>query len=74
MTPTLDEIIAFSNNIEEIASFRKETYMDSILYYCETTGLEFEFAAKLLSKNLRSKLQEQCEELNMIPKEDRLPF
>ena len=50
--------------------------MDAIVMHCESTGLEIELAAKLVSGALKSKIQLEAEELNFLPKSNttKLPF
>lgn len=73
---TKDEIINFSMEIEELVWQKDIPYMDAILLYCETTGLEIETAAKLISNPLKSKLKVEAESLNMLVKENtgKLPI
>ena len=42
--------------------------MEAIMLYCEQTGLEIELAAKLISGALKSKIQNEAEELNFLPR------
>lgn len=74
--PTKDEVNTFSINIEELVSKKNVPYMDAILMYCESTGLEVELAAKLISNALKAKIQIEAEELNFLPKSNttKLPF
>lgn len=77
MTPTLDEMVKFSNSIETIVydSFDTLTYLEAILEYCKTSGLEVEVAATLIPPALKSKIEEQAYGLNMLKdKYNRLPI
>jgi hypothetical protein len=74
--PTKDEITTFSLKIENLVSEKNIPYMDAIVMHCESTGLEIELAAKLVSGALKSKIQLEAEELNFLPKSNttKLPF
>lgn len=74
--PTKDEITTFSLKIENLVSEKNIPYMDAIVLHCESTGLEVELAAKLISGALKSKIQLEAEELNFLPKSNttKLPF
>lgn len=74
--PTKDEITTFSLKIENLVSEKNIPYMDAIVLHCESTGLEIELAAKLISGALKSKIQLEAEELNFLPKSNttKLPF
>lgn len=63
-----DDMIVFSNEIEKIVKEKNISYLDSILNYCEVTGLDVEMAPKLISGVLMVKLQNEAEKLNIIPK------
>lgn len=66
--PTKDEMNNFSIAIETLAKEKNTSYMDSIIEYCEKTGLEVELAAKLVSTALKSKIKLEAEELHFLPK------
>jgi hypothetical protein len=74
--PTKDEMTTFSLSIETIAKEKQMSYMDSIIEYCERTGLEIELAAKLVSGSLKAKIKMEAEELHFLPKSNtaKLPF
>lgn len=63
-----DEIIRFSTEIEKIVYDKDVSYMDAVILYCEQTGFEIETSARLISSALRSKIQHEAEELNLIVK------
>ena len=71
-----DEIIRFSTEIENIVYDKDVSYMDAVILYCEQTGFEVETAAKLISTALKSKIQYEAEELNLIVKSgtNKLPI
>lgn len=74
--PSKDEMTTFSLSIETIAKEKQISYMDSIIEYCEKTGLEIELAAKLVSGSLKAKIKMEAEELHFLPRSNtaKLPF
>ncbi len=51
------------------------SYMDAIIHYCEENNVEVESAAKMLTKQIKEKIQFQSQKLNLIkgPKPGVLP-
>ena len=73
--PTKDEMLRFSLNIEQLVANTDYTYLEAITEHCKETGLEIEVAATLITPNLKAKIQEQAESLNMLKdKGNRLPI
>jgi hypothetical protein len=48
--------------------------MDSIVGYCEQTGMEIDVASTLISSALKAKLREEAQELNLLKKSSKLPL
>lgn len=63
-----EEILSFSLEIEKIVKDKSMGYTDSIIYYCEKVGLELEIVPRLLSSNLKTKIQREAESINAIEK------
>jgi hypothetical protein len=73
--PTKDEMLKFSLSIEQLVANTDYTYLEAITEHCKETGLEIEVAATLITPNLKAKIQEQAESLNMLKdKSNRLPI
>ena len=73
--PTKEEMLKFSLNIEQLVANTDYTYLEAITDHCKETGLEIEVAATLITPNLKAKIQEQAERLNMLKnKGNRLPI
>jgi hypothetical protein len=70
---TNDEIIKFSDFIEEISTTKRITIMDAVVDYCENTDFEIDVAATLLSSALKAKIHEEAMSLNMIKRAAKLP-
>lgn len=69
---------SFSNFVEEVERNRmkdKSDYMEAILGFCDTHGIDIEVAANYINKNvmLKAKIQEEAEQLNYLEKTARLP-
>ena len=71
---TRDEIQSFSEMIMRLATEKRIEMMESVCLYCEQSGLEIEVAATLLSQAMKSKIQEEATNLNLLKKEGRLPI
>ncbi len=71
-----EEILSFSLNIERMVKEKGLSYIDAIVLYCESTGLETDVAAKLIAGTLKSKIKIEAEGLNFLPKSTtrRLPI
>jgi len=73
--PTKDEMLRFSLQIEQLVANTDYTYLEAITWHCKETELELEIAASLITPNLKSKIQEQAERMNMLKvKGNRLPI
>lgn len=72
--PTLDEITDFSKKIESFAKENKLSLMDSIVSYCEKNEFEVEVAATLISQKLKQKIYIEAQNLNLVPKGNKLPL
>lgn len=67
---------AFPMEIETIVQEKKIEYIDAVIFWCESNGLEVEFAGELIRRNnvLKSKIQYEAENLNFMKKSARLPI
>ena len=72
--PTKNEISEFSNKILEMAEESNLSIMDSIVGYCEQTGMEIDVASTLISSALKAKLRDEAQELNLLKKSAKLPL
>ena len=71
--PTKNEIQEFSDTILELAEISGESIMDTIIGYCEKSGLEVDIASTLISSSLKAKIREEAQELNLLKKTAKLP-
>ena len=73
--PTKDEMKKFAFAIDSMVSNTTYTYLEAIVEYCKETGLEIEVAASLINSNLKSKIEGQAMENNMLKeKSSKLPI
>jgi hypothetical protein len=72
--PTKDEMLKFQEEIERIVFTTDYNHMEAIVEYCNKTGMEIEVASSLVNNNLKSKIQFDAQELNLLPKGARLPI
>jgi hypothetical protein len=73
--PTKDEMKKFSFAIDSMVANTDFTYLEAIIEYCKTTGLEVEVAASLVNSNLKTKIESQAMELNLLKeKTNKLPI
>jgi hypothetical protein len=71
--PTKTEMQEFSEKITSLAMESGDSIMDTIVTYCEETGLEIDVASTLISSALKAKIREEAQELNLLKKTARLP-
>ena len=73
--PTKDEMKNFALNIERLVANTDFNYIEAIVEYCKQTGLEIEVAATLINSNLKSKIENNAMDLNLLKiKGSRLPI
>jgi hypothetical protein len=57
----------FSLMIEGIVKDKRPiTYMDAIVWYCESNKIEIETVTRLISKNLKEKIKEEALNANLL--------
>lgn len=69
-------IVEFSKEIETLVREKKMEYIDAVVYFCEKNGVDIETAASLIKNNskLKASIQEEAEQLNYLPKTQKLPL
>lgn len=72
--PTKEEMLKFAKAIEKIVTETDYNHIEAISEYCIQTGMEIELAATLVNSNLKSKIEADAQDLNLLPKSARLPF
>jgi hypothetical protein len=65
----------FAKAIDALVSKTDYNHIEAIVEYCKQTGLEIEVAATLVNANLKSKLENDAMDNNMLKeKSSRLPL
>ena len=64
----------YNSEIEEIVIRTKMSYLDAMLYHADENGLESETVAGLINVKTNTKLREEAEILNFMPKTSTLPI
>jgi hypothetical protein len=73
--PTRDEMAKFAKEIDQLVSETDYNYIEAIVNYCKTTGLEIEVASTLVNANLKAKLESDAMDNNLLKnKSPRLPI
>ena len=73
--PTKDEMKSFALAIERIVANTNFNYIEAIIEHCRVTGLEVDVAASLINSNLKSKIENDAMDLNLLKiKGARLPI
>jgi len=66
----------FVEEIEKLCSVKNIDYIDAIVLWCERNNLEVETAAAWIKKDpvMKSKIQAEAENLNVLKRGARLPL
>lgn len=71
---TREEKNSFSNIILERAEMLSTDHLDAMVTYCEENDLEIEVACTLINEVLKSRIQQDAQDLRYMPKTSRLPI
>jgi hypothetical protein len=67
--------VTFNLYLEEFVSNTGESYIDAIVHYCTKNEIEIEVIPKLLNKVIRSKIEAEASDLNLLKEKlCRLPM
>ena len=58
--------VTFNLYLEEFVSNTGESYIDAIVHYCTKNEIEIEVIPKLLNKVIRSKIEAEASDLNLL--------
>ena len=66
----------FIEEIEKLCSTKNIEYIDAVVMWCEKNNLEVETAAHWIRKDpvMKSKIQSEAENMNILKRGARLPF
>lgn len=76
---TLPKKVISENFIKEVLSLVEShnmDYMDAVIHYCEQNNIEIDAVAAIIKNSpiIKSKIQDEAEELNYLPKTNKLPI
>jgi len=78
MNLKLEKIILkeeFSKEIERLVSDKKCSYIEALILTAQTKKLEVEYVSKMITLQLKEKIQYEAEELNLMKnKRNHLPL
>ena len=64
----------YNIEIEDIVERTSMSYLDAMLYHADENSLESETVAGLINVKTKTKLREEAEKLNFMPKTSKLPI
>jgi vacuolar-type H+-ATPase subunit B/Vma2 len=64
----------FCREIEKYVEEWSVSYIDAVVTLCESRDIPIESMAKVLSKPILEKIQQEGENLNFLPKSSKLPI
>ena len=66
----------FIQDIEELCSQKNIPYIDAVIMWCESNNVEVEYIAGMIKKDpvMKSKIQVEAENLNILKRTARLPI
>jgi hypothetical protein len=67
---------SFQTSIETSVHKKGMGYLEAIMMFCEDTGVEIEAVITLVRKSdvIRAKLEAECENLNLVNRQPKLPI
>ena len=66
--------IKFSTEIERVHKETGESYIESVIQYCAEESIDLDMVAKLITTNLKEKIEAEASRLNFLPKTGVLPL
>jgi len=62
--------------IEALVKDKRVSYIDAVVLYCDINQIEIETAASIIksSVKMKAKIQDDAEELNLLPRSRKLPI
>lgn len=72
-TPKL-RVSNFEKSVLEIVATKKTTFIDAVLIYCQDNQVDPDYVKSLMTGPIKSKLEAEFKDLNMIVKDNELEF
>lgn len=69
-----EDVLKFEEIIEDIVWELDINYIDAILHYCEEKSIEPEVVTSMIGRSLKTKIAEDAERLNFLPRTAKLPI
>lgn len=66
LTPTKADIEKFSSKIESLMFQKNMNPIEAIIHYCEENNMDFIVVSKLISKDLKQKLEITAKNLKLL--------
>lgn len=63
-----------AHEIESLVQVKHLSYLDAVLYYCQTRNIDPVDIAPHLGDKIKSQLAADGQRLHLLPKENTLPF
>ena len=60
--------------IEEVVQKTKLSYMEAVLEYATSSGIEPEAMAKMLNQSIKDKIEVEAQELHLLKRTAKLPI
>jgi hypothetical protein len=72
MNDSIDPHVIFTIEIEQLMIEKDLSLMDAAIFWCESRGLEVEYAASMIKKNksMKARLRAEGEGLRMVKREE----
>jgi hypothetical protein len=74
MAVKMNNSMIFMGKIEELVQATNMTYIDAVVHYCDENKLEPESAGKMVGGKLKQNIQDEAENLHLIPRTSKLPI
>jgi hypothetical protein len=74
MAVKMNNSMIFMGKIEELVQATNMTYIDAVVHYCDENKLEPESAGKMVAGKLKQNIQDEAENLHLIPRTSKLPI
>jgi hypothetical protein len=75
MLPTIKTSDSVLKEIELIVVNKGISYIDAVVYYCDQNNIETDMIGDMIrsSSSIKQRIQLEAEDLNFLPKTNRLP-
>ena len=63
----------FCRRVEELV-FIGNSYIEAVIKTCDEAEIDFGLASQFISKPIKEKIQQEAENINLLPKKSKLPI